>query len=254
MKKKIVLTQFLAFVILVCLATQSVFAEDNKTPSNWKFDLAPFYLWAVTVDGDVTIGPKGGNVTLDFGDIFDNLQSAFIVHFETLYKDKYGLLFDINFISIGQNETLPEFSVDLDLEATVAELAPFYRWNNGDHTFDVLAGILYSQVETDAKVSTLPTDISVSEDWVDPYLGVRWGWSFAENWATSIKGAIGGFGVSSDFIWEGAALLSWQPWKHVHILAGYRAVGIDYETGSGLSRFVYDVTLSGPVFGINFSW
>jgi len=113
----------------------------------------------------------------------------------------------------------------------IAELDPYYRWNNGEYNIDFLAGIVYSQVETDAKLSTLPSDISVSEDWVDPYIG-----------------------VSSDFIWEGAALLSWQPLKYAQILAGYRAVGTDYETESGLSKFVYDVTLSGPVLGINFSW
>ena len=193
-------------------------------------------------------------VAVEAEDEAGQVVQVFIVHFETLYKDKYGILFDMNYLSIGQYKTLPEFSVDLDLDATIAELAPYYRWNSGDHNIDFLVGVLYSKVETNAKLSTLPTDINVSEDWVDPYIGVRWGWSFADNWATSVKGTIGGFGVSSDFIWEGAALLSWQPWKHVRILAGYRAVGIDYETGSGLSKFVYDVTLSGPVFGINFSW
>ena len=58
--------------------------------------------------------------------------------------------------------------------------------------------------------------------------------------------------MSSDFVWQGAALLTWQPWKYAQFIAGYRAVGIDYETGSGPSRFVYDVTLSGPVLGLNF--
>jgi hypothetical protein len=173
-------------------------------------------------------------------------------HFETRYKHKYGLFFDVNYIDIGQSTSLLQTNVDVNLKATVAELAPYYRWNNGDHNLDFFAGLLYSKVETDAEFSAINQGINVSEDWVDPYMGIRWQWSFAENWTTSVKGAIGGFGVSSDLVWEGAAILSWQPWEYASILAGYRAVGIDYETGSGPTRFVYDVTMSGPMFGINF--
>ena len=245
---------FVLFVFPIVVNIHQAVANDGTDQDNWEFNLAPFYFWAVSIEGDVAIGPKGDSVTVDFGDIFDNLESAFIVHFETIYKKKYGLLFDMNFIDIGKSTSLPQTNIDVDLKATIGELAPYYRWSTGDHNVDVLAGLLYSKVETDAVFSNTPQRISVSEDWFDPYLGARWIWSFAENWATSVKGAVGGFGVSSDFVWQGAALLTWQPWKYAQILAGYRAVGIDYETGLGATRFVYDVTLHGPVFGINFRW
>lgn len=248
------LSLIFAVIMGVFSYTPSALAGDEKQQGDWQFDLAPFYLWAVSLDGDVAIGPKGDSVTVDFGDIFDNLESAFIVHFETLYKQKYGFFFDVNFIDIGQSSSLAETDVDVNLKVTIAELAPYYRWTTGDHNFDAFAGILYSKVETDAVFSNSPRGINVSEDWVDPYLGARWNWLFADQWGTSVKGAIGGFGVSSDFVWEAAALLTWQPWKHAQFLAGYRAVGIDYETGSGQNRFVYDVTLSGPLLGINFRW
>jgi len=136
----------------------------------------------------------------------------------------------------------------------LTELAPYYRWQNGDHSIDFLTGVVYSNVETDAKLSRLPREISVSEDWVDPFIGIRWRWPFTEEWTSIVKGFIEGFGGSSEVLWEGFALLTWQPWKHAQILLGYRAAVIDYETGSGLSRFAYDVTLSGPIAGINFRW
>ena len=65
---------------------------------------------------------------------------------------------------------------------------------------------------------------------------------------------IGGFGVSSDFTWQVAALIDFQPWKNVAILAGYRAIGTDYETGSGADKFVFDATIHGPVVGIDIRW
>jgi len=37
-------------------------------------------------------------------------------------------------------------------------------------------------------------------------------------------------------------------------IAGIRALGVDYETGSGLDRFAYDATTWGPVFGVSLKW
>lgn len=245
---------FIIQVLLLLVFNQAVLAEEAPKKSDWEFNLAPFYLWVVTLEGDVVMGPAGGNVSLDFEQIFDNLEAAFIVHFETTYKDKFGFLFDTNYIDIGSSTSLPTTDLDIDLQTTLAELVPYYRLNNGDHKVDFLAGILYSKVSTDVGFSNLPQNFDMTEDWVDPYIGIRWGWKFADGWGLSVKGAIGGFGVSSDLIWEGAGLITWQPWKYANFLLGYRAVGIDYTTGSGATLFEYDVTMSGPILGINFTW
>jgi hypothetical protein len=69
-----------------------------------------------------------------------------------------------------------------------------------------------------------------------------------------VRGDIGGFGAGSDFSWQALGLLDWQPWQHVSISAGIRALGVDYETGSGLDRFVYDATTWGPLFWVNLKW
>ena len=230
------------------------FAGQGQTEDNWQFSLAPFYLWAVSLDGDVAIGQQDNSVSMDFGDIFDNLEAAFIVHFETIYKKNYGLFFDVNYINLGGSGTTPISDISLDLEATVAEVLPYYRLINGDHNVDFMAGILYSRVAQDVTFSTLAPEIDVTEDRVDPIMSLRWSWGFADKWGLVVKGGVGGFGVSSDFVWEGSGLLTYQPWKHAQFLLGYRAVGIDYETGAGPTRFVYDVTMAGPVFGINFKW
>jgi len=176
------------------------------------------------------------------------------VHFETIYKRKYGFLYDVNFINLASTASTPISEIDVDLESTVMEIAPYYRWTNGNHNVDFLAGILYSRVAQDVSFISLPININVTEDWVDPYLAIRWSMGFAKNWGLLVKGAVGGFGVSSDFVWEGSGLITYQPWKHVQFLLGYRAIGIDYETGSGQTRFVYDITMAGPLAGINFRW
>jgi hypothetical protein len=254
MKKKIAVLLLFISIVLVLGGSHIAQAENKSNGGDWEFALAPFYLWAVSLDGDVAIGPQDSSVSIDFGDIFENLEAVFIVHFETIYKMNYGVLFDVNFINLGGSGSTPTSDINVDLEATVAELLPYYRWINGDHNVDLMAGILYSRVAQDVTLSNLPLEIDVTEDWVDPFMAIRWNWGFADKWGLVVKGGVGGFGVSSDFVWEGSGLLTYQPWKHAQFLLGYRAVGIDYETGAGPTRFVYDVTMAGPVVGINFRW
>ena len=47
-------------IILMCLLAalgQTAIADDSESQGkNWEFNLAPFYLWGVTIDGDVTVG------------------------------------------------------------------------------------------------------------------------------------------------------------------------------------------------------
>ena len=76
----------------------------------------------------------------------------------------------------------------------------------------------------------------------------------ADQWALRLDGDIGGFGVSSDFTRQGLEMIDFQPWRNVAIVAGYRAIGTDYETGSGNDRFTYDATVQGPLGGSDSRW
>lgn len=230
-----------------------VHAEETDGGKDWKFVLAPFYLWAVSLEGDIASGPAENSVSVDFGEIFDDLEAVFTVHFETIFKEHYGFLIDINYINISGSGTTPISPVDVDLEANISELSIYYSWPSDVHTFDVHAGILYSSVDADLNFTNLPREPSLSESWVDPIVGARWIWRFADKWRFAVRGNIGG-GASSDLTWQGFGTISYQPWKYADIVLGYRAVGIDYESGEGPGRFVYDITMAGPVAGISFKW
>ena len=94
----------------------------------------------------------------------------------------------------------------------------------------------------------------MKEDWTDPIIGVRYFYDFGNKWMISARGDIGGFGLGSDFTWNVLALVHFQPWEYVSIVAGYRAMDQDYEDGSGASRFAYDMRLAGPIAGVNIVW
>jgi len=75
-----------------------------------------------------------------------------------------------------------------------------------------------------------------------------------EKFIYQLRGEIGGFGIGSDFAWQMQAYAGYRFSKLFQITGGYRIISLDYESGSGQNRFMYNVDTSGPVlrFGFNF--
>ena len=243
----------ITFILMFC--SSMVSAGDTPGTSDWEFNLAPFYLWGINIDGDLTAGPVTAPVEVPFEDVFDSIEAAFIVHFETVYKAQWGFLVDVNYIMHVPIMTLPMgISQNVDLNMTVAEFSGFYRLQRDAHTFDIIAGLRYIEVENTVSVVGGQTLLDGSKDWLDPLIGARWLWGFSDGWSLIARGDIGGFGIGSEFSWQAVGLVEWQPWKYASFIAGYRALGEDYEDGSGKDYFNFDATIHGPVIGINFKW
>ena len=69
-------------VLVIGLVCSLAYGQESSSTDNWQFNLAPMYLWAVSINGDQTV--QGIDVDLDvpFSDIFKNLNGALIFHFE----------------------------------------------------------------------------------------------------------------------------------------------------------------------------
>ena len=253
------LKKAIALLVLLALLSPLAIAEeaskistdaksDTSTSKDWEFILAPMYLWAVSIDGDQTV--KGNKVDLDipFSDIFDNLKGALTFHFEGLHKQRWGFFSDLNYIVLEMDDG----PVDIDFTQILFELAGFYRITEGAHTIDGLGGLRYSSMDVDLDLPG--PNVDQGKDWVDPYLGLRWRWKFAEKWGTDLRGDIGGFGIGSDITWNLVGMVNFKPWKHVGLFGGYRALYQDYSTGSGDNKFKFDATMHGPVLGLNITW
>ncbi len=255
-QKNLALIMVPAVLAMLCLATNStVAAEETAGNKNWEFNLAPFYLWGVSIDGDVTSGTSTVPVEVPFSDLVDNLESAFIVHFEGMHKSNWGFIVDINYLDISNdNVDLSGQKANVDFDATLGELSGFYRIKDSDHAYDLIAGFRYTKLANKITDPAGPTLADASESWTDPIIGVRWMWDFAEQWKLVARGDIGGFGVGSDFSWQALALVDWQPFKYVSFLGGYRAIYQDYKEGSGPDLFRFDATMHGPIIGVNFRW
>ena len=235
---------FVALLLLVVFATSA--SAEKASGKSWQWRLAPLYLWAVSIDGDQTIGRATVPLKLEFGDIFDNLEAVFTANFEGMYNNRWGFLFDFSYIDIKGTQG----PVTVKFKNTLTEVDGLYRVISGEHNVDLLAGLRYTGQET----SVEPTPIKVSPDWYDPVIGGRWWWSFADKWSLVVRGDIGGFGVGSDFTWQALGLVDWQPFKNVSFVGGYRGLYQDYSEGSGATLFKYKATLHGPLLGFNIKW
>lgn len=244
-------------LVLTGICTTSALAQDTTTTKNWEFNLAPFYLWGVMIDGDLSLGTNTATLDVPFSDIADNLEAAFIVHFEGMHRSNWGFLVDINYIEVSNDVDLPtpfDASIDVDFKSTLGEFAGLYRIRRDQHNFDIIAGGRYVRMQNTVTTSRGPELVDADIDWVDPFAGLRWSYHFANQWTFIARGDVGGFGVGSDIAAKGAALIDWQPFKYVSFLAGYQALYMDYSDGSGRDQFNFDATMHGPVVGINFRW
>ena len=186
--------------------------------------------------------------------MWDNLNGVFTIRFDTFYRERFGLIVDYNYLDLGTEKVNEGVNAEADFTSQILNLAGAYRFSGGVHTWEGLAGIRYTSLDSEISLNNLGVRVSGDQDWVDPIVGVRYTWAINDTWSLRAYGDIGGFGAASDLTWQALGLISFKPWKHVSIAAGYRAIYTDYETGSGDDQFSYDATVYGPVAGVNINW
>lgn len=237
-------TRILAFVLVglgPCAAAQAQTATDK-----WEFELTP-YLWAMGIDGTVSVGPKQAEVSASFADLLSSLDFGAMGKLEAR-KGSWAFTTDLLYSDLGKTVTLTGplggASTDFtaDVEMLIAEADAGYRIRGGP--VEVLAGVrLFSTNATiDAPQQRLAEG---GATWADPLVGVRYR-KWLGKWQVALQGDIGGFGAGSDFSWGAQAALGYRVSHKVSLHAMYSALSFDYEGGREIGTL--DSTLGG--FGL----
>ncbi len=242
--------KLLILIIFSAFAFSSPVAWGQEDKS-WDFELAPLYLWAINIDGDMVVRGRDAETSVDFSDIWDSLEGVFTMRFNGLYKQRFGFLVDYNYLDLGTEQQTDTVNIDVGFKSQILNAGATYRFLNGRHTVDGLAGIRWTMLEAEVDLNNIGSRVDADKDWIDPIVGIRYGFHMTDKWALRLCGDIGGFGISSDFTWQGLGLIDFQPWKHVAIIGGYRAIATDYTSGSGRDQFTYDAIVHGPVLGLD---
>jgi hypothetical protein len=207
------------------LAARVSFQEEAHA---WEWRVAP-YLWAAAIDGELTTENADVELEVDFGDIWDNLDSAGLVFVEAR-KDRLSLLGDIVYLGLELDGNTPGGAdVDADVDTTIVELAGLFRVSPTS-PFEVGLGLRYASMDTEFEVGMASADSD--RDSIDGFVAGRAVWPFAERWSASLYGDVGA--GDADLTWQLSALLGvhFDGWG---LSAGYRALDYDFDEGSASS-------------------
>jgi hypothetical protein len=234
---------------------------DVSAESGWTFEIAP-YGWSPAIKGDVALfGAPSVGIDVKFVDLFDAIDWSEFPPIGMLKgeirNDRFGLYVDLIHmaLSVDASTSGPAFSsADLDLKLTIFTPLGFYRIaEEGKSHLDVLAGGRLWSVDGDLDFGAgdLPSrSVSDDETWVDPVIGLKGQYGFNEKFFVKGWGMIGGFGASSDFMWDVFGGIGYQVSDRFSATAGWRHIGVDYQHNA----FVFDVDLDGPMIEGSFKF
>jgi hypothetical protein len=155
--------------------------------------------------------------------------------------------------------------------AQVAAAYEFARWNaspGSTTSLDIYAGGRAWWQRADVQIALTGTanilDLTVSRagvlsaeksvSWFDPLVGLRLRHQFNPAMNFILSGDVGGFDVGSKFSWQVLGALDYEFCRSKNVtwsgMLGYKALSVDYTQGSGTSRYEFDMTMHGPIFGV----
>lgn len=256
----------IALVALLALGSNALSAQteaigpgiQESSDTSWHYLIEPYVLLP-NMQGQTGLGVLPPvDVNEDPEDIFDNLQFGAMLYAEA-HNHRWAITSDVLYMNL-EADVLRNISI-LDGEAQVSQLgwelaflARLSPW------IEVGVSALYMKIDAELDV-TLDTPLgSVSRsahfdrDWVDPTVLVRATVPLSDKWFLTGRANIGGYGVSSDFVWQLQGDAGYRFSDRVLMTVGYRAMGFDYDRGSGADRFVYRMNTFGPMLRLGFTF
>ncbi|MFA5951587.1 MAG: hypothetical protein WC807_15010 [Hyphomicrobium sp.] len=275
-----------AIIVLLPATTSAadlgVYETQAAPSSGWSYR-ATSYGWLTWLDGDLTVRGRNFDVNATPSDVLESLDFAFMGTLEAR-RGPLSLFTDIVYADISGARDFVSSSgsssaaLSIDYKTATVEVGAAYEVARlpgvalsepRGLALDLLAGARYWYQRSDVTLSlsgspdldgldvrsdSLAIARSGSVEWVDPFIGIRLREALAGGGEAFLRGDIGGFGAGSQFSWQLIGAVNWHLCDHYGIAydayAGYRALSVDYEQGSGSTRYKYDVIEQGPVLGL----
>ena len=231
------------------IAAPSVCGQTASGSSDeWKFKVAP-YLVFPWMDGKAAVRGYEVDVNVGPSDIFSNLQIGAMGYFEAR-KGAWGFGVDAMYMALGT--TIDRPPADIDFNQGAYQFTGLRALNEKvDLTFGARWNVLSGRLGFKGPIAFTAED---TKQWVDPTVGLQIRQPLGRRCHFGLVADIGGFGAASKFAWQVFPTVGIDVGKRARLGFGYRALGMNYETGSGDTLFRYDVITSGPVFGMAFNF
>lgn len=245
-----------AAMLAALLAPLPAVAEEDD--DDWRFSITP-YVFLLSLQGNVDAVPAlpPVDVDLDFDTLSNELEGALMLQGEAR-KGRWGVLANVDYFSISGTRGLLvggviPLSGEVDVSSLNGTISGLYRvYDNGRLELDAVAGARYSSVDIDldANVGQFGVVAGSDQEWWDPIIGLRGRYNFGERTGLTLYGDIGGFGVSSESVWQVYGGVTYQLNDWMTAALGYRWYAVDYEDGD----YALDVEFAGPLIGARFDF
>ena len=267
--------------------TGAEISSAAETADPWRFEAAS-YGWLMSASGSMTAKGQVVAVDASFIQLLQKSDSliGYMGYFEA-GKGRVGFYADLVFSKLGFTNTTANYrnpvaglklsttaNAALTYSMTIIETGGLYElhrwagpegssialdgllgfriWNQSvDANYDVLGTVDFSRLGFQRGIG-FSTAGTGNLTWVDPVVGLRLRHQFTPAQKIVLRGDIGGFGFQSSLTWQASALYSyaWQfPGYQLVAGVGYRALGVNYSTGSGNALSAVDMVLHGPIIG-----
>jgi opacity protein-like surface antigen len=215
------------------------------------------YGWMTSMDGQTGIdGFPPVDLDISFKEFIENLD-FYAAGFGEIRRDRFGIAADIFISDIGDGISIvnnTDLQVKTGGDLVIATLMGQYRiWEQQDSHVDLMAGARLWYFKDEIEIVVGNDDLGFGgkgHTWVDPMVGAKVRLQCACAFYFSGWAMIGGFGASSRIDWDLFGGVGYEFRENMSVLAGYRAVGVDYEGG----ELLFDVMQHGPMIGTVFEF
>jgi hypothetical protein len=213
------------------------------------------FFWGSGLDGDLTThDPRDPSQQVriswkwDFGDIWDNLDMAFMLYGDARFG-RWSILGDYTYTKISPSRDLDRATnldrVDTELKTQFGQLAAGYAvWENPATRVELYGGARYYSTRDQFVFRSGPNDFesNANDRWWDGVVGVRTLWQVAPRWA--VVGQLDGGWGGSDHSLQVWGYVGYQfDWGSVG--GGWRYLNFKREH-DGVTN---DLTFNGPLLG-----
>jgi len=224
--------------------------------NSWEASLY-VYGWMTSLDGQTGIdGFSPIDIDITFEEFIENLEFYF-GGFGEVRRGRFGIAADLFYADTADGIRLiggTDLQVKMGGKLGIATLMGEYRvWEQQKSYLDVMAGarLWYFKDEIDIVIGNDEIGFAGKDyTWVDPMIGAKFRLQCDCRFYLSGWGMVGGFGASSKIDWDVFGGVGYQLREHISVLAGYRAIGVDYEG----DELLFDVIQHGPMIGTLFEF
>jgi len=226
------------------------FCQTAIADNGWRWTVTP-YLWGSDIDYDARVNDRRVGGSVSFSDLVDTLEGALQVHVEGHSPGPWGVFGDLTYISLSDTITTPAGArVDTAADVALIEVGGVYSATEG---IDVLFGVRSLGLDTDITATPPGVILSADPSLADALLGVRFSGDLSDRWDYLFRVDVSG--GDSEGTWNvlAGAGLNFGAKGNKRALFGYRHMEIETER-EGASNIAVELTMSGPLVGVDFAF